>query len=312
MKPLSSPLRYPGSKATLVEWMSRFLQANDLIGSEFVELYAGSAALSLNLLKRGDVSSVMLFERDPLLFAFWYCVFNQTESLIQLIEQYEPGLETREVLGSLLKLDDVSGDLPLLGYAGLLFNRTSFSGVLHAGPIGGAGQQSKYKVDCRFNRVEITQRIRECSELAPNVSVYFGDAVKALKDANSGVNGSRVFYVDPPYYVQGPRLYRYHYKFADHVALAEALTDATYRWILSYDDHPAIRHLYREFPLVQPSLRYSSKVPKKELELLFTNIEEPNFGSDANAREAKPRLQLSRKVSSLSSMQSGTLDGEVL
>lgn len=289
MRPLSSPLRYPGSKATLVDWMSQFLRANDLTGNEFVELYAGSAALSLNLLKRGDVSSIMLFERDPLLFAFWHCVFNKTDSLIELINKYQPNLDTREQFGDLLELDEVSGDLPLMGYAGLLFNRTSFSGVLHAGPIGGVGQQSKYKVDCRFNRANIIQRIRECAELAPNVSVYFGDAVKALKDANFGVNDSRVFYVDPPYYVQGPRLYRYHYKFADHIALAEALTCANYRWMLSYDDHPAIRHLYREFPLTQPSLRYSSKVPKKELELLFTNIEGASFSIDVSAQRGNPR-----------------------
>jgi len=272
--------------------MSQFLQANGLVGSEFVELYAGSAALSLNLLKRGDVRSVLLFERDPLVFAFWYCVFNQAEALIKLIEQYEPTLKTRENLRSLLELDDVSGDLLLMGYAGLLFNRTSFSGVLHAGPIGGAGQKSRYKVDCRFNRAEIAHRIRVCAELAPNVSVYFGDAVQALKDAKSSINDSRVFYVDPPYYVQGPRLYRYHYKFADHIALAQALAAANYRWMLSYDDHPAIRHLYREFSLTQPSLRYSSKVPKKEIELLFTNVKEPNFGSEANAKWSVARLEL--------------------
>jgi DNA adenine methylase len=38
-----------------------------------------------------------------------------------------------------------------LGLAFLFFNRTNYSGIINAGPIGGKRQLSKYKMQCRFN-----------------------------------------------------------------------------------------------------------------------------------------------------------------
>lgn len=297
-RPFSSPLRYPGSKATFVDWVARFLETNKLTNIEFIEPYAGSASLSLNLLSRGQVSSAMLFERDPLLFSFWYSVFNKTEDLIEKIQATTISLETREQLSWILKLDEVHDDIVLMGFAGLLFNRTSFSGVLHAGPIGGASQSSRYKVDCRFNKDELISRIRACSAFSSQVSVYFGDANQALKDAQSTDCTNRLFYVDPPYYLQGPKLYRYHYKFSDHIALAEVLNAADFKWLLSYDDHPAIRHLYRKFAMFEPSLRYSTKVPKKEQELVVTNVVPKNPGQSTDDLHTGPHAS-GRSVNNL-------------
>lgn len=267
-----SPLRYPGSKAGLIEWMDSFLNKNGLIGAQFVEPYAGSASLGLGLLSRGSISSLMIFERDPLLFSFWYSVFFRTDRLVALIERYEPSLKTREELNWLRKSEVVIDDIELMGYSALLFNRTGFSGVLNSGPIGGISQTSKYTVDCRFNKPSLIERIVELSKFSSKVTVYFGDAIKALTDANNADNSNRIFYVDPPYYIQGPKLYRYFYDFSDHLKLSETLVNAEYRWLLSYDDHPAIRHFYREFSIYEPQFRYSSRVPKKEHELLYTNI----------------------------------------
>lgn len=237
-----------------------------------VEPFAGSAALSLNLLARGTIGSIMLFERDPLVFSFWYSVFSETERLIELVHSNPPTLETRRRLEWLRELDDVHSDIVLMGYAGLLFNRTSFSGVLHAGPIGGTSQASAYKVGCRYNADDLARRIREIAGYRDRIEVYFGDAQDALIDACGVNNDKRFFYVDPPYYVQGPRLYRYSYGFAEHHRLSSVLAKANYRWFLSYDDHPVIRHFYRDYLIHEPVLRYSSKVPKSEAEVFITNV----------------------------------------
>jgi len=237
-----------------------------------VEPFAGSAALSLNLLARDVVSSVMLFERDPLVFSFWHSVFFETERLIELVKKFPPTLETRREFEWLRDMDSVHADIALMGYAGLLFNRTSFSGVLHAGPIGGTSQASAYKVDCRYNAADLARRIGEIAEYRDRIEVYFGDAQAALVDACGVNNEARFFYVDPPYYVQGPKLYRYSYGFAEHHSLASVLAQANYKWFLSYDDHPVIRHFYRDYFIYEPVLRYSSKVPKSEAEVFITNV----------------------------------------
>ncbi|MCA8078992.1 DNA adenine methylase [Burkholderia cepacia] len=291
-KLLSSPLRYPGSKVGLVDWFESFLENHNLTGVQFVEPYAGSAALSLNLLSRGAVSSVMLFERDPLLFSFWYSVFRHPDELIAHVERFEASLATRAELSWLREMDEVSEDVTLMGFAGLLFNRTSFSGVLHAGPIGGVEQRSAYSVDCRYNKSELIRRIVQYAKLSESVDVYFGDAVHALSDARATENENRLFYVDPPYYVQGRKLYRYSYEFSDHMLLSETLATANYRWVLSYDDHAAIRHFYRNFRLFEPTFRYSSRVPKNERELIFTNIEP----ADVALHEADPAVAVEHVV----------------
>lgn len=278
----SNPLRYPGSKSAFIDEFSEYVKANNLVGREIVEPYAGSASISLGLLHKNLISSAVLIERDPLIFSFWFCVFHRTENLIRAIENLTVNLDTWHSFEKYRKFDkfkenEVStfGDDEVLslGLAGLFFNRTNFSGVLHAGPIGGKNQKSEYSVDCRFNKKDIIKRINTISKLANKVSIHFGDAIQALKDSNDLDNSNRFFYIDPPYYVQGQKLYRYHYKLSDHKRLAEVLTDAKYSWVLSYDNHHVIEHFYSDFDKITRDFRYSSRNPKQEKELLITNIE---------------------------------------
>jgi DNA adenine methylase len=174
----------------------------------------------------------------------------------------------------LRQVDDVAGhDLLELGVAGLFFNRTNFSGVIHAGPIGGQSQGSDYAVDCRFNKQDLVKRICTAASYRDQIQVFFGDAVAALTDANNDENSNRFFYVDPPYYKQGKKLYRYHYSDTAHKQLAATLSSAHYDWILSYDHHHVIEHFYAGFKRITKSFRYSSRVAKQEKELLITNIE---------------------------------------
>ena len=44
-----------------------------------------------------------------------------------------------------------SANLVDMGYAALFFNRTNFSGVIDAGPVGGMTQSSAYAIDYRFS-----------------------------------------------------------------------------------------------------------------------------------------------------------------
>lgn len=268
-----NPLRYPGSKSAFIDDFSELVRSNNLSGLEIVEPYAGSASISLGLLFKGLVSSATLVERDPLVYSFWYCVFNRTTELVQAIKDLDVSLDTWHKLTKYRDLDGVDGeDVLALGVAGLFFNRTNFSGVLHAGPIGGQSQGSAYAVDCRFNKADLIKRIETVSSLADRISVHFGDAIQTLEKANGEDNENRFFYVDPPYYKQGRKLYRYHYSLSQHKDLANALSQANFRWILSYDNHPVIEHFYSDFIQISTGFRYSSRKPKQEHELVITNI----------------------------------------
>jgi DNA adenine methylase len=63
-----------------------------------------------------------------------------------------------------------------------------------------------------------------------------------------------VFYLDPPY-VSKERFYA-HFKAEDHERLRNALENVQGRWLLSYNDCQAVRHLYRGFKRVRAATSY--------------------------------------------------------
>lgn len=271
-----SPLRYPGGKARLAAYISGVIEENYLNGCTFYEPFAGGASVSLELLRLGFISSAVLIERDPLVYAFWWCVFNITEDLCAAVNACPVTMETWAQLQPTREVTypaDGQFTILQLGVAGLFYNRTNFSGILGAGPIGGEAQASRYKIDCRFNKEKIIRQIRSVARFADRVRIYCDDAISFMRtNAEEIATGFSFVYVDPPYYQQGPKLYRHHYTDADHVALARFLQTQGYPWLLSYDDHPRIRELY-DGNTVQPIyLDYNVKSSRTARELAISNL----------------------------------------
>jgi len=274
-----SPLRYPGGKASLAAMIERIIVDQELVGRRIFEPYAGSAAISIALVGSDVCSSASLSERDPLMYSFWKCIFTNPKKLLRRISKTEISLRTWHLLSPLRDLDEPDdSQLDLLAFAALFFNRTNFSGVLHSGPIGGQEQSSEYSIDCRFNRDELTERIEALSTLGDKFDVQFADALDVLKAQRN--KREVLFYVDPPYFMQGKKLYRYNYRLNGHIALAETLRKAKFPWILSYDNHDVIENLYEDFHNVYQEFRYSARAQKKESELLITNLELSHPGAE--------------------------------
>lgn len=292
----TSPLRYPGGKALLSTYVSGVLEENLHSGCTFYEPYAGGASVSLDLLRLGFVDKAVLVERDPLVYAFWHSVFNETEALCQAIEACPVTLETWHALQPTRAVDNPKKAGPYsmlqLGLAGLFFNRTNFSGIIGAGPIGGQAQKSAYKINCRFNKVALVRQIRAASVLAPRVSVRFGDAIAFLRQNAAKISSGFSFvYVDPPYYAQGRKLYRHHYSDDDHAALAAYMKAQGYPWLVSYDDHPRIRELYATAQMQPIYLDYKVKSSRTARELVISNLEIP---PPVYAGSPLPALQVSQ------------------
>jgi DNA adenine methylase len=274
-----SPLRYPGSKATFLNVVVDFIDAHNLRGKEIVEPYAGSGIVSLSLVASGIVQRAVLVERDPLIYAFWKAVFEHTDTLLSAIENVNVTIDTWHELRSFLKYDQPDSEfISDMALACIFLNRTNFSGVLHSGPVGGRSQDSIYKIDCRFNKKEIMSRIRRISLLRNSISVVFDDALQFLQTTETENNTDRFFYVDPPYFKQGRKLYRFHYKIVDHKRLSDVLRNAKLPWILSYDRHEFIELLYDGFPQIHQDFRYMTRTPKNEKELVITNM---NLGTSS-------------------------------
>lgn len=80
-----SPLRYPGGKASFYPRIREILKINNLLGSTYIEPFAGGAGLALRLLISDDVSRIVINDIVFHIYAFWYSVLHYTDELCRLI-----------------------------------------------------------------------------------------------------------------------------------------------------------------------------------------------------------------------------------
>lgn len=280
---MKNPLRYPGAKSKLYDYVKKLLEVEGLTGCTFYEPFAGSASLSWMLLEENVVDNVVINEKDPLLYHFWKAVFENTEGLIQKIEQTEISIDTWKECAKYKELSHLIDKASVeIGYAGLFLNRTNFSGILKANPIGGIEQKSDYKIDCRFNKKKVIEAIRSIAGFANRVTVSNEDAVEFMRRALKYKRNRKTFvYIDPPYYKEGPGLYRYFFTEKQHQELAEFIKTKAFPWLLSYDDVNEIRKLYNRRTCVNLYLDYSVKTSKKGKEILISNLEIPPMEQEA-------------------------------
>ncbi|MBT9147159.1 MAG: hypothetical protein DDT32_00911 [Syntrophomonadaceae bacterium] len=270
----TNPLRYPGGKYFLVDYIDKVLEANRLYGCTFYEPYAGSAAVAIELLLSEKVENIVVVEKDPLIYAFWKSVVDHTAELCRRIEAIEVTLgtwyEMQKYKGIITPLEGSALDL---GVAGLFLNRTNYSGILKANPLGGKSQSSDYKIDCRFNKQKIVGHIERISEKRTQFSVHWGDALAFLRTNRARLHESNSFvYIDPPYYEQGKSLYRFYYGNEDHQKLARTIERERFPWLISYDDHPFINQLYLKTAKQKLYCDYTAQKYKKGKELLISNL----------------------------------------
>lgn len=274
---MKNPLRYPGAKSKLYGYIKNLIEIEDKTGCVFYEPFSGSSSLSFKLLKDNIVSKAVINEIDPLIYSFWYSVFNYTDEIISLIWETDVNVENWHKFSKYRDSNFIKNKSVLeIGYAGLFLNRTNFSGILKANPLGGLKQQSKYKIDCRFNKETIIESILDISKLKKTVNVYNYDAIEFMKNQLKYKRNKKSFvYIDPPYYKQGPGLYRFYYTHEDHVELAKYIRKKTFPWLISYDDTLEIRKMYSKKTYINLYLDYSVKTSKKGSELLISNLEIP-------------------------------------
>lgn len=244
---LTSPLRYPGSKRRLVNYIRKTLLLNDLQPSLYVEPFAGGASVALQLIADNMVDQVILVDKDPWITSFWKTVFFDTDWLLGQVQTIDVNLETwyHYKRG---QFDDVRGQ----AMAAFFLNRTSFSGILkQSGPLGGKTQQSKYPIDCRFPRETLVNRIKAISKYRDRVYAVWdcswdGALMKIRRlQVDQVLPAKKVFYyLDPPFFEKAELLYRFYFQHDDHIALRDALLELRDPWLLSYDSVDQVEMLY--------------------------------------------------------------------
>jgi DNA adenine methylase len=269
-----SPLRYPGGKTQLWKFVDSTIKQNNIIAPIYCEPFAGGAGVAIELLLIKKVEEIIINDFDPAIYNFWRAIINDTDKFIQLINTTEISIEEwhnqKEIYSNCGR---VIGSLEG-AFATFFLNRTNVSGIISGGPIGGRNQNGIYKIDCRFNKLNLIKKIRNIAEQKDKIHLYNEDAANLVELLKKEYPKDRLFiFFDPPYYVQGQSLYLSFYKKYQHQLIRDKILSMDdYYWILTYDKAPQISELYSKADKgFQYSLNYSANKKRVANEYIFAS-----------------------------------------
>ncbi|MFZ2126433.1 MAG: DNA adenine methylase [Candidatus Microsaccharimonas sp.] len=254
-KHLYTPLRYPGGKTSLFEFFANVFIAHKWKHLTYVEPYAGGAGAALSLLILGHVDKIIINDFDKAVFSFWDSIIHRTDEFVDLIRETPITIDEWSKQKLIHKAGDHTDPLAL-GFATFYLNRTNRSGILNGGPIGGHSQGGEWKLDARYKKEKLIEKIELIASYRDKITILNDDGIDVIKKY---AHKKEVFmYVDPPYFVKGANLYLNAFKIADHEKLAQTLKDArNTKWLLSYDKEQEILDLYKDMKYEVFSLKYS-------------------------------------------------------
>lgn len=254
----------------MMDMLEGVIKNNELRYFHYAEPYAGGCGLALALLYGGYVSHIHLNDIDPAIWSFWHSVLNCTDDLVRLVETTPVTIDEREKQREVYLKSDLSDPLSL-GFSTFFLNRTNRSGIIKgAGAIGGKAQAGVYKIDCRFNRNDLSDRIRRICKYKDRITLYNQDAINFMNDSGN-LSKNTFFFIDPPYYNKGASLYTSFYKPEDHALVAKAVGLLDRPWLVTYDNTTEISKLYENFRQYSFYINYSLQKRRKGDELLITS-----------------------------------------
>ena len=236
-----SPLRYPGGKSKLIDYLYTQLSQEKL--TTFSEVFAGGASLGLSLLDAGVIEHLILNDKDPAVFAFWKTVLDAPFTLVERLHGPLPSHKDYFHGQACLRHSELSD--AELAWSFLLVNRLSFSGIVSAGPTGGKNGSQEALLS-RWNPKALEERILHIHSMKDKITLFNLDYTAFLEEAYW--HGGTLF-VDPPYIEKADKLYTHYFTMEDHKYLAELLQTFYSEYpdpdiLVTYDNHPVLQDLY--------------------------------------------------------------------
>ncbi|WP_045056366.1 DNA adenine methylase [Aliterella atlantica] len=267
-KHIKSPLRYPGGKSKVINYLLPYIPTNI---SEFREPFVGggSVFLAVKSVFQNRINKYWINDLNSDLYCFWKYVRDDLDSLVShvtiLKESYQNG---KKLYNYLNQSDRIFSEFDR-AVRFFIMNRITFSGIMDS---GGYSQQAFEK---RFTESSI-ERLKNLSAYLDTVCITCSDYDKLLHQ-----DGEDVFlFLDPPYYQPTKsKLYgvkgNLHTSF-DHERFAANVRKCQHRWLLTYDDCQEVRKLFDFAEIAELEVQYGmnnykQKTAAKGKELLISN-----------------------------------------
>jgi DNA adenine methylase len=255
-KNTKSPLRYPGGKNKIFPFVELVIKKANINNCVYIEPFAGGAGIALNLLLSKQVEQIVINDYDRAIYSFWRAVLKETNRFIDHI--YSTPVTIDEWHRQQTIYMNSKSYTFEYGFATFFLNRTNHSGILSAGPIGGKEQAGEWKLDVRYNKDMLVNRIQDIAKYKKNIKLYCKDVIKFIDLLLPRYEKNGFIYFDPPYYQKGKALYKNYFEHKHHIQIADSIfKNAKAAWIVSYDNTPEIETIYKDRFFKKFNLNYS-------------------------------------------------------
>jgi len=258
--------RYPGGKKKLRHFIIKSLkEKGDILNIQYREPFFGGGSIGVDLLQQNIAPKhIWINDKDIGIACLWTSLIKYTQDLKDRVKEFYPTVndfyEFKLQLSNLSKMPRQRSKVVDIGFKKLALHQISYSGLglKSGGPLGGADQKSKYKIDCRWSQSYICKKIDKLFNIFEKIDVYNNECTNFdFIDLIENNEFTSLIYLDPPYYVKGNELYHCGFTKEDHIRLSKALRSTSHQWVLSYDDCDEIRNLYSWANLEEIYVNYS-------------------------------------------------------
>jgi len=252
---VNSPLAYIGGKSKLAKTIIDMMPEH----KAYCEVFAGAAWV---FFKKPESKYEVINDLDSDLVAFYRVLQNHLE---EFLRQFKWLLSSREWFED-WKRQQTAGGLTDIQRAARYYylQRLCFGGRVKGRVYGTAPMHAP-----RINLLRIEEELSAVHLRLVGVTIEhlpWDDFIRRYDKPGT------LFYCDPPYY-KAP-FYEHNLELSDYQRMADVLAGIKSRFILSINDHPDIREVFRLFQINPVSLKYTVARGKQTngRELLVSNF----------------------------------------
>lgn len=257
---MNSPLRYVGGKTRACKILDEILTTHFDMNhiTTIISPFFGGGSFEFYLHNKYSYNIIANDKFTPLI-TFWNASKSSNNALTNNLYTYEN--VTKNMFHEMrTNIMSESGLQQATHY--FIINRCSFSGATLS---GGFSQEASKK---RFTKSSVD---RIATLMLDNFTFFNQDFTEFLDEHNEQ---NSILFADPPYYLDSSKLYGVkgdlHEQF-DHEKLYQILSSKS-NWILTYNDCPYIRNLYKDYKIIEATWSYGMNKSKKSSEIVIINV----------------------------------------
>ena len=267
---IKSPLRYPGGKSRALKQILPIVPSF----KEFREPMVGGGSVFFALKQLNPSVKFWINDINKELFLFWrFCrdeVNNLSDEVMCIKNKSKDGKALRKKLLEKTDINDFERAVRFF-----VLNRITFSGLAESGGYSNMAFNQRFTISS-------IERLKKASTILQDTKITNEDYTDMLFE-----NGEDVFiFLDPPYYTTTKaKLYGkngcLHENF-NHEEFAENMKKCKHQWLITYDDCPEIRKLFKFANMYSWQVQYGmnnykQKKAAKGKELFISNYEIPSL-----------------------------------